>query len=79
VTGLPSVIGDLAAVAGVSRVVSALVDFVKETLPEDATRAMIRIIIERFGPDLVRGELDQYDVARAVADAAETVKYGPTK
>jgi len=64
--------------SGFARLFASVVDYAIEE-GEDAPKAMLRILITRLGPDLVRGELDQYAAGRAIADMAEEVKFGPAK
>ena len=43
-----------------------------------AAGPVVEILVRRFGADVVRGHLDSFQVARAVADEVENLKF-PTK
>lgn len=38
---------------------------------------ILEMLIRELGPELVQGRLDAFKAARAAADAAEDVKFGP--
>lgn len=72
-------VGELMALNGVGRIFGALLDHALERYGDDAAKSMFRILVQRIGPQVARGEIDQYEAGRAVADAVETVKFGPAK
>lgn len=40
-----------------------------------ATGPIVDLLVRRFGRDVVQGHLDQFELARALADAAESAKF----
>ncbi len=50
---------------------------VLEAVGDKALSIAVPILVDRFGADALKGEVDRYNVARAAADAAEVAKFGP--
>lgn len=78
-TALEGVVGSLIESTGLARLFASMLDYALVNHGEDAAKSMLRILVQRVGPQVVRGELDQYEAGRAVADAVEQVKFGAAK
>lgn len=48
-----------------------------DSIGDKALQVAVPILVDRFGADALKGEVDRYNVARAAADAAEAAKFGP--
>lgn len=58
-------------------IVQAFLDQIAPELTAPVAAHLVRALIARVGPELVRGEVDAYvEIARATADAIEDARFG---
>lgn len=60
-------------------VIGAALSAILERTGHAVAAEVVHVVADRLGPAFVQGQINQYVLARAAADAAEDVKFGPEK